>query len=474
MFKSKIFDVLQCFPKEDLKKFGEYLNSPLFNKRKVISDLFRSYKYFHPEYEDKNLTKEKIFAKIFPGKKFNDENFRNLNSILLKYAEEYLAYTNYSRDPLTIKKHLLSEISHRKILTVFEKNFEESKRLLESTGQRDLNYFYNEYELFLNKDIYNSMKSKFLKEDIMKAEKSLVIFFVMKILEIENYILYGSRILNMDKSLYLKNTFSDDLMKNIPEEIKELPQIRIYYNALKLEQTDNIKYYNALKKLIGKYGDLINREKHYNKYLEMIDFIKRTRGTKDMKSVSEIFQLRKEIIEKNLLMENTITNMFFLNIVKSGSRLKEFEWIKNFISEYRLLLIPKYRDITTELSLALFHFEKKEFNESLSHAAQVKYEDNFYNLEVKNLTTKIYYETGNIESLVNFISSYRMYLSKNRSLNKKDLTSHNTFLNYLDKLIRIKENKKFHKLDDLEDEISKASFVSDYWMLEQCAMSNEQ
>ncbi|MEO8666752.1 MAG: hypothetical protein ABI462_14770 [Ignavibacteria bacterium] len=464
MIKLKVLEIIRELSKEELKKFSDYLCSPLFNKRKLISSLFEIYKKYYPDFENPNFTKERVFKKLFPGKKYNDEIFRNLNSVLLNFAEDFLAYMNYCGNSIRVKRHLLSEFNRRKILGLFTKNFEEGKKKLDSSGQKDLNYFYNRYELYQQKDTYNSIINKFSKEDISIAEKNFLIFFVIKILELQNYILYQSNVLGLDNSLYLGDTFIEIIMKKIPDEIVQLPQVQIYYNGLRLEQTGKEQYYIILKKLLIESGSLLNKDELYNKYLYLINYIKKTYSTKEVKTNAELIHLRKEIIEKNLLMENTIKNMFFLNLVKSGLKVKEYEWIFNFINNYRTFLIPKYKDSTVNLALALYYFEKREFNKSLSHASLVKYEDNFYNLQVKNLSAKIYFEMNDITSLVNFISSYRMYLSKNRTIVKKEIQSHNLFINFLSKLVRIKEQRKFHRLKDLSNEILKANFANNSWL----------
>lgn len=466
MIKSKVIDVIQTFSKEDIKKFSDYLASPIFNKREVVIKLFNIYKKHHPEFKDKSLTKEKVFKKVFGDKKYNDENFRNLNSILLKHTEEFLSYLNYSGNQLTVKKHLLSELNFRSLLPVFEKNFEESLKILESDEHRDIEYFFRNYNLFLQKDIFNSFINRFSKEDIIFAEKNLVIFFITKIMEIQNYILYECRILGLDNKLYLSDNFIESMLKFIPAEINKLPQIQIHYNALKLEQTNKETHYNKLKELLFKHGNLIEKEKHYNMYADIIDYIKRTRPRDDLKSTAEIFELRKDIIEKDLFTENFITNMFFLNVVRSGLKLGKSKWVENFIENYSSLLTEKYRESTKELSLAYLNFDKKDFRVSLSYASKVKYEDIYYNLEVRNLTARIYYETDNFEILNEFINSYRMYLSKNRALNEKDRSSHTLFLSFTGKLLKIKELKKYHKLDELEPQVTKKDFISRNWIIE--------
>jgi len=466
MIKSRVLDILKSFSRDDLKQFSEYICSPFFNKRKVIIKLFETYRKYYPDFNDKNLTKEKIFKKIFPDKKYNDEVFRNLNSILLKIAEDFLSFINYSNDALTVKHHLLTEINLRNILNLFEKNFEESKILLEQTAEKDDQYFFHEHNLFVQKNLYCSFINKFSKDDTFHAEKSLVIFFLMKIMEMQNYILYDCRVLGLDNTLFLKDNFIDELLKLVPKNITELPQVRFHYNALKLEQTNKEEYYLNLRSLIKEFGSFIEKEKQYNKYIAMIDYIKRTRPRDDIKTTAEMFELRKDIIEKGLFTDNFMTNMFFLNLVKSGLRLNEFEWVNDFIENYHHLIIDKYRESTTELAYSYFHFEKKEFDESLSHSARVKYEDNFYNLEVRNITARIYFETERYDMLSDFVNSYRMYLAKNRSLSKSDIDNHSLFLKHFGKLLRIKELKKYYKLDVLLGQVNKKDFINRLWMLD--------
>ncbi|MBL8007441.1 MAG: hypothetical protein JNJ56_07910 [Ignavibacteria bacterium] len=466
MIKSKIIDILGNLSRDELKKFSDYLSSPVFNKREIILKLFNAYKRHYPEFEGNKFTKEKIFRKILPGKEYNDEIFRNLNSQLLKLAEEFLSYLNYSGNIFNVKKHLLLEINSRKLLSLFEKNFEETKRIIGNDNKRDLEFFYHEYNLYLQKDIYNSYINKFSKKDIFEAEKNLLVFYLIKMMEIQNYILYESRILGLDGKMFLDSNFAGEILKNVPDEINDLPQIKIYYNALKLEQTNKSVYYRNLRNLLNEHGHLIEKEKHYNKYIDMIDYIKRNKPREDTGTVRELFQLRREIIEKGLFTGNFITNMFFLNLVKSGTRLKEFGWVEHFIEKYYPLLIEKYRESTRELSYAYLYFDKNEYDISMSHLAKVRYEDIFYNLEVRNMTSRIYYETESYDLLNDFLNSYRMYLSKNRSVSKQDYESHNLFISITGSLYKIKESGKIHRLDDLEEKAVKKDFINRYWVIE--------
>lgn len=466
MLNIKIFEILRKLSITELKEFSDYLNSPLFNKRKILSDLFDVYKKFHPTYEDKNLAKEKVFSKIFQKRKYNDTVFRNLNSLLLTLAEDYLSFKNYSNDKFRVKDHLLSELNSKSIFSLFEKNFKEGIKILYEIKERDTGFFIKEYILFMQKDLYNSFINKFSKKDITFASESFMKFYIMKFMEIQNYILYECRILGIENKLFINPDFIDNTLKLMPAGIRKMPQVRIYYNALMLERKQSKKYYDELKSLLFQHGELLEKEKLYNKYIDLIDFIKRSRKANDLNSLKEIFQLRKRIVEKGLMPENFITNMFFLNLVTSALRIKEFKWVFSFIENYNKFLLPDHRNSIRDISYAIYYFEIKDFGKALSYSAKVRYEENYFNLLIKNLTARIYFELNETDLLINHIASYRMYISKNRTLTKKEFSSHSAFINTLDKLLKIKEKKKFYKLDDIFTKSVSTDFVSSNWITE--------
>ncbi len=466
LIKARVLEILATFTKEELKQFSDFLCSPLFNKRQVIRDLLESYKKYHPSFDDKSFTKERIFRKLFPGKEYSDEMFRNLNSQLLKLSEDFLSYINFSADKHSVNTHLLKELLKRNLYPQFEKNFREAEELLANSSARDQDFFNRSYELYLFKDIYNSFRNSFSKQDIQKGERDLLISFAIKILEIQNYILYECRLLGIDRSLYLSDRFTENLMKDLPKDVTDLPQVKIHYNAFMLEKTDDSRYFAELRRLVTQHGELLEKEKRYNKYIDLIEHLKRSKSMNNPETVKEVFELRKEIIEKGLYTENFMTNMFFLNMVKSGSRLGEFEWVQGFIENYNSLIAEDYRQSTYRLALAVVHFEMKEYDKALSHLARVKYEDNYYNLEVRNLTARIYFEKDETDLLNDYLNSYRIYVSKNRALGKREIESHTHFISIVAKLMRIKESGKSYKLDELIPGEKKKEFINKAWVVE--------
>ncbi|MBK6537474.1 MAG: hypothetical protein IPG09_06750 [Ignavibacteria bacterium] len=76
MIRSKVIDILRTFSKEDIKKFSDYLASPLFNKREVILNLLISIKSIIP-----------VSAIIVLQRKRSSERFLTERVIMTKFSE---------------------------------------------------------------------------------------------------------------------------------------------------------------------------------------------------------------------------------------------------------------------------------------------------------------------------------------------------------------------------------------------------
>src|SRR5581483_11614366 len=98
MHGSDIIELLKTFSAKEMKRFGELVQSPFFNKNKNVIALFDYLEKFHPNFPEKKIVKEKIYTKICKGEKYNDGRMRFFMAELKRLAEEYLVYARNERD----------------------------------------------------------------------------------------------------------------------------------------------------------------------------------------------------------------------------------------------------------------------------------------------------------------------------------------------------------------------------------------
>src|SRR5689334_19668997 len=101
MINAKIFDVLKTFSKEDFVKFGEFINSDYFNKSEMLRNLYEAIGDFSAKLDDEKLTREYLFEKLYPGKKYREGTIVNLLSGLYKVSEEYIAFETLRNEEYT-------------------------------------------------------------------------------------------------------------------------------------------------------------------------------------------------------------------------------------------------------------------------------------------------------------------------------------------------------------------------------------
>ncbi len=90
--------ILKKLSEKDLPKISRFLKSPYLNSSKKVSKLFELLRKEHPDYSNKNLTEEKLYKKLYPGRAFNEGVFRGLRAKLVKKIETYFVLEELNQD----------------------------------------------------------------------------------------------------------------------------------------------------------------------------------------------------------------------------------------------------------------------------------------------------------------------------------------------------------------------------------------
>jgi hypothetical protein len=171
-----------------------------------------------------------------------------------------------------------------------------------------------------------------------------------------------------------------------------------------------------------------------------------------------------------LFVRGKLTQYHFKNIVTIGLRLKEFDWIENFITSYSQYLDDQHRENAVTFNLAQLYFYKRDYPRVISQLNQVEYEDITYNLNSKTLLMASYYELDEIDALGSLLDTFRVYLNRNKEL---PATRRKHYLNTIS-IVR-KLSKTIHgdlkEIDKLIKEVENTQgVVSKNWILEKLAL----
>jgi len=156
MISGRAIELLKTFSEDEFKQFGLFLNSPFFNREKILFKFYTAVKKFHPFFDGRGFKKERIFSKLYPGKKYNDIRMRNVLSGILRRAQEFLAIISIQKDSFNLNTALMTELAERKQKKLFRKNETLAVNYIDNLPVKDESYYNRMF-------ILGNLKEKFNK-----------------------------------------------------------------------------------------------------------------------------------------------------------------------------------------------------------------------------------------------------------------------------------------------------------------------
>ena len=139
----------------------------------------------------------------------------------------------------------------------------------------------------------------------------------------------------------------------------------------------------------------------------------------DQAFLDKLFELYQYQLERGLLLEEGVLSEWnYKNIVAAGIRLRQFEWVRKFIEDYKDSLTPEFKDNAYRFNLASYHLAMEEHHEAMLLLREVEYSDLRYNLGAKTMLLQSYYELQEYEPLVSLTESFRQVLMRDKTMSE--------------------------------------------------------
>src|ERR1039458_985482 len=162
MEESKFIKAVYKLSPRQQQLYLEFLGSPYFNKNEDIINFVEL--VFQ---RNTALSKEKLFAALYPGKPYEDRRIPDLMYKSLKLLEEFLSEEHYAGQVWERKLNLLSYIRENDLDDLNSVVQREIADLSQKKQLRDSNYFYEEF-------MYKSEANKiFLDHSRIEGDQSL-------------------------------------------------------------------------------------------------------------------------------------------------------------------------------------------------------------------------------------------------------------------------------------------------------------
>jgi hypothetical protein len=179
----------------------------------------------------------------------------------------------------------------------------------------------------------------------------------------------------------------------------------------------------------------------------------------------EGLDIYKEGLKNDLLLLNgTLSNFTYSNIVAKAIVNKDFDWAAQFVHEYRPKLEVKHRESIFSFNLAFLEYEQKNYDKALGLLHKTHFTDLLLNLSAKTITMKIYYELEAFDLLYSHLDAMRSFLNRKTILANHKKNFSNT-IKYTKKILDLPPGDKELK-KQLQAEIKMVSVIAEKkWLL---------
>ncbi len=471
MQKLKLALLLEGLSSAEIKRLGDFVRSPFYNKNKNLVLLYQFFERSFNQSDQDKITKEKIWEHLCPDKKYDDSKLRSVFSDFKKLCETFFIIIKQEQNPLNQKNILLDALIERNLTKNFEQLSKDVSLILDSEFNRNFEYYLSKID-FERTHISAGGKNieKNLDENFIRLSDSIDHFFLSAKLDLFNSLL--SRKYHVLGNLTLKIKFIDEILSHIEENLKEIkkdhPVIFSEYLILKMmTAARSEKYFIDLHGFVLKNINKYKQTELEQVYFPLINYSFNKLALGENKYLELIFEIYRTFERKNFYNEMKVfQDIDYISIAIAGLRLNEILWVENFTDKYNYKLSVDFKADSTSLVNALISYKKKDYQKAISSLSNVNYQNSYYYLKSKETLMQIYYEQSEFEALQSLIDSTRHYLKRRQNILSIHYERYMMFLKYINMLLNAKENNNYKKLL-LKKELNKnKNVIAREWLLE--------
>lgn len=477
MYKSNLLKIISTFSPKEIKDFGEFVQSPFYNKNESTVKLYEYIRREYPDFTEDKMEKEFVHQALFPGTKYNDGFMRTIIFNLNSLAEEFLAYVNFKNDKARYGILLIEELNRRKLDKLLVKHFNEVETEINFIEDKNRDFLYYKY-LFERINYSYQNWSRFRKKNLKDYENEritneteyLAEYFLGRMLGNYRFLITKSEHENLEVHIELFDRIIEFLTSSSNSYL-DSPSVKLHLYEILLIREKEEKYYNILKEILLDPQIKITNDEKFSLLNILQTFCSYMIYNGSTGYLKERFMLYKEAVRGEFYKGSEdiyFDDLLFANIALVGIQVGESEWVSKFINKFKDTISPDNREIIINYCLGRIHFSKCEYEKALSVLNSIKSVKHVqFKLVVRNLTLMIYYELGMLDLAYSHSDSYRHFLkSIVNSFAKSRYERQNSFLKFFNRLIKLKEKPNKIEAEEFTYDIKKTSnIVEKEWLV---------
>lgn len=400
---------------KDRNMFQKWLSSPFFNQREDLVALFQ-YVHKHLEKKPEKLQKEIVWPAIYPNTPYQEAKMNLIMSLLLQQLRDFFAWQAWQDDAPNPQLYLCKALRRMGLDADFERSWEEAYTALLATPYRDEQFYQLSHHLFKEKFDHLALKNRVVEVPFAQMATDRQTAYVLGQLRLQ----CSAAVFKQLSKQQTATSLSDPIPLNPDHpDLQANPGIRLY-TCLRaaLNNPENEDAFYEAKNLIHQYGHQFREAERREQYLIALNFcIRKINAGKDHFR-AQAFELYQSGIENKALFENGILSQFtYKNATTAGIMAGQFDWVRQFLEDYKPFLHPRERHAAYVYNLAVYYFRLRDYEQAMTLLRDASLgDDSLTNLDARSMLVRIYYERGYVDALDALLDSFSIYLRRRTNL----------------------------------------------------------
>ncbi|MCB0726036.1 MAG: hypothetical protein KDD00_01125 [Ignavibacteriae bacterium] len=483
MLKTSLIEILKTFSSEELKKFDDFVNSPYFNKKTPVINLWKEIKKLSPEFNSESLDRKLIYSKLFPSKEFNYGVMKNLIFDLTRLAENFTVIESFLEDELSKKLNLIYGLEDRNLVDLYVSKFETiEKTALDMSFKNNIvreDFYLWMWKLFMDKWNFDNqfIHTKSYEKNIHNSSDYFLAFILIK-----SFIMYhnigGQKFihnsLNEPSSIEIflneisSNNVVEKLISSIKPELNEVSTVLDVYHKMYLSVSENstLESYLDFKHSLMKNTVLFSKNDLNALFITLSNCLGRN-NFKEINHSEETLEIYEFRIENDLLVthEGKLWDQEVIRYISMAGNMERIDLLEKFMDKMQNRIREETKENLIKFASANILLIKKEYNKALEVTSSIKFDLFTMKFYIKNLQLKIYYELNEYDPFSLSLDSYKHFLSRNKNVSDKMKSYNKSFCDFIEQLFEQKNNYDENIFEEVKIKIYEHYGKNNTWIM---------
>lgn len=437
MHESKLIELLRKLSTRQLSRFGEFLQSPYFNKNTENNLFFHYLNAFAPAFDAPELKKEAVIRANPTRSNLDEQGLAYRMNELMQLLEQFLSVECLREQPLDEQWALLETYSQLGLEKHYNTARKRVRKLLKKYPFQDAFFLQAQYRLADLEARYARQYERKYREELQLAADALDRAYLAEKLRYCLEMVNLAQMLDVHYDLHL----GEAVLKWLQEyPLPDAPRVDIYlYALLMLQEPEEPEHYQKFYSLLQDNEAILPQDELKDLYTCLLNYCtRRINYYRDRSYLNHFLDLNQHLLDKGLLLNNgQLAPWRYSNLITVSLATGRLEWARGFLENYKKLLPEDFRENIYHFNLAHYLAYRKEYGQAQILLNQLDLRDPLLAITAKNLLAKIYYETGQTELLLSFLEAYRIYLYRQELAKPKLKEQARNFIDFTRKLARL-------------------------------------